>query len=69
MQTQIDAALKAAKAYKPRNDIEEIHAGLVVACLSDASARAGMLDKIVEDYDKTQRLLAAQAELAAAQQG
>lgn len=67
MQKEIDAALKAAKAYKIRGEGDRPHAELIIALLADASGRTGRLEEFAEAYDKQQRIAAAQDELRKAQ--
>lgn len=69
MQKEIAAAVKAAAAYKPRNAVEDQNVKFIRAALQDADLRASMLDDIVAGHNASERLRAAEAELAAAQQG
>lgn len=69
MQTQIAAALKAAKAHKSRNEGDRSTVALVVALLTDAKAKADIVEELADSWEKQQRISAAQAELTAAQAG
>jgi|tagenome__1003787_1003787.scaffolds.fasta_scaffold18591767_1 hypothetical protein len=67
MQKEIAAALKAANAYKPVNEGDAGTAALVVAMLTDAAAKAAVLEDLAESHERLLRLRAAEDELRAAQ--
>ena len=69
MEKEIAAALKAAKAYKVRNDGDRPHAQLVIALLTDAHERSGALEGHADAYNRQQRINDAENELRAAQAG
>lgn len=69
MQKEIAAALKAAKAYKPRNAGDESSVELIVALLQDVSTRVPMLTGLADGYEKRQALADAQNAVRAAEAG
>lgn len=69
MQKQIDAALKAARAYKPRNEGDRSEAQLVLNLLEDCSRHAVHLDALADAYAKRENVRAAEDALREAQAG
>lgn len=63
----VTAALKAAKAHKPRNEGDRSETDLVVNMLSDCLAHAGQLDELADSYERAERLRLAEDELRKAQ--
>jgi hypothetical protein len=67
MQTQIAAALKAAKAYKPRNEGDRSTSELIVALLTDAETKAAIVEELADSWERSERVRVAQQELLEAQ--
>lgn len=76
MQKEIDAAVKAAQVYSPRNDGEAYHVDWIRLVLSDVATRAGFLDDYASEHDRAMAVhaandarLTAELQLQAAQTG
>jgi hypothetical protein len=69
MLKQIDAALKAARAYKPRNEGDRSESELVLGLLEDCAAHARHLDALADAYEKRENVRVAEDALRAAQAG
>ena len=67
MQKEITAALKAAKAYKIRNEGERGSVEMIRAMLEDCNARLPLLDVFASDHDKVIAVRKAQDALREAQ--
>lgn len=67
MLKETQAALAAAKKYKPKNDLEEMHVLLVRALLADAIARIEILPDLLDTDAKASAVLDAERALEAAQ--
>ena len=67
MEKEIAAALKAAKAYKIRNEGERSSVELIRAMLEDCHARLALLDVWVDDYERQAKIRKAEDELRKAQ--
>lgn len=69
MQKEITAAVKAANAYKIRNEGERASVEMIRSMLADISTRLPLLDGFAEGHDRVIRVRAAEDELRAAQAG
>ena len=67
MLKETKAALAAAKAYKPKGALEEVHVVYVRALLTDAVTRVEMLPGLLETAGKAQAVADAEKALEAAQ--
>lgn len=67
MQKQIEAALKAARAYKPRNEGDRSESELVLNLLEDCSRHAVHLDALADAYEKRENVRLAEDALREAQ--
>lgn len=69
MHKQIDAALAAATKYEAKNEGDRSTVAFVVALLTDAKAKAAIVNELADSWERQQRVTAAQAELSSAQAG
>lgn len=60
-------AVKAADAYKVRNEGDRLEHEMIASYLGDLVRHAENLDELADSYERQQRINAAQAELNAAQ--
>lgn len=67
MEKALQAALKAAKAYKVRNYGDGNQVDLVINMLTDCLMHCEALDELADAHDRAQRIATAQNELRQAQ--
>lgn len=64
----LQAAIKVAAAYVPRNEGDRSESEFIVSLLSDTLRHAEGLDELAEVWERQERVRVAQAELQQAQQ-
>lgn len=65
----LKAALKAAKAYKPRNMGDGDEANLIIGLLGDCLVHAAVMEELATTRDQSDRVAKARDELRAAEAG